>query len=58
MASSEPKTVAASTISSSTRSRGSAAGPCGASLPVAKNRIWNSRTPVTAVSRAITDWKY
>jgi hypothetical protein len=27
-------------------------------LAVAKNRIWNSRTPVMAVSSAITDWKY
>jgi len=50
--------LAVSTISITTRSRGSALNSLVASLLVSKNRIWNSRTPVTAVSTAITDWKY
>jgi hypothetical protein len=62
MASSEPKIVAVRTARSSTRNRGSTSDVCGvsfgASLLVAKKRIWNSSTPVTAVSSAITDWKY
>jgi hypothetical protein len=62
MASSEPKIVAVSTARSSTRNLGSTSDACGPSvgafLLVAKNRIWNSSTPMTAVSNAITDWKY
>jgi len=56
MASSEPNSVAVSTISISTRTRGSVADFPGASASGSKNRIWNRRTPVTAVSIAITDW--
>ncbi|HTH90906.1 hypothetical protein [Mycobacterium sp.] len=45
-----------STISISTRTRGSVADFPGASASGSKDRIWNRRTPVTAVSIAITDW--
>jgi len=58
MASSEPNIVEVSTISNRSRNRASTPDSFGESLLMSKNRIWNSRTPVTAVSRAITDWKY
>ena len=46
MASSEPKIVAVSTTSITSRTRGSASNALVASLLVSKNRIWNSRTLV------------
>jgi hypothetical protein len=46
MASSEPKIVAVSTTSITSRTRGSASNAVVASLLVSKNRIWNSSTLV------------